>query len=372
METQNTKRKAQNIVAVGLMFLAGGICLAQNVRPDLKKTKSSNDLRSVFDGIAARGNESTVTVRAQGSAGREQVAFGTVVSDEGYILTKASEVVARKDLKVAAGSKEWPVRIVGVSEPLDLAMLKVDGDAGARWKQVEWADLNQAKVEVGEWVATCGPAAMMKQEPVAVGVVSVGRRKIAGQSGFLGVMMGNAPDNGGAAIEQVITGSAAEKAGVKVGDTIIAVGGKPVHNGADLKEQITAYHPGDAVVFTVRRAKSGQSEDLQATLGLGLEEQAEEPSQFSMEKLLGGAVSKRASDFASVFQHDTVIRPVDCGGPIVDLSGKVIGINIARAGRTETYALPADIVVPMIEPLESGRLAPVNANASSTRPKKQD
>ena len=66
---------------------------------------------------------------------------------------------------------------------------------------------------------------------------------------------------------------------------------------------------------------------------------------MSPEALLGGNVRfKRSSDFVSVFQHDTVIRPVDCGGPIVDLSGKVIGINIVR-GRvwTETYALPAGL-----------------------------
>ena len=54
---------------------------------------------------------------------------------------------------------------------------------------------------------------------------------------------------------------------------------------------------------------------------------------------------------------------MDCGGPLVDLSGKVIGINIARAGRTETYALPADVVQALLGPLENGKLAPVNANA---------
>jgi serine protease Do len=46
----------------------------------------------------------------------------------------------------------------------------------------------------------------------------------------------------------------------------------------------------------------------------------------------------------------------------VDLEGRVIGINIARAGRTESYAIPADIVTSLLEPLKSGKLAPVNAN----------
>jgi serine protease Do len=91
-----------------------------------------------------------------------------------------------------------------------------------------------------------------------------------------------------------------------------------------------------------------------------------------METMLGGPVSKRASDFPAVFQHDTVLRPADCGGPLVDLSGKAIGINIARAGRTETYALPADIITPLLEPLMSGKLAPVNANEAATQPGVKD
>ncbi len=364
-----------------LVSVVAGMCgrgFAQNVQAKSSDTKSSDALRKVFAVLVARGNESTVLVRAnrvEGS-GREQVAFGTVVGmegNDGYVLTKASEVAGRKALKVTVGEEELAARIVGVSEPLDLAMLRVTGGGAGKegmWKPVEWAELK--KPEVGEWVATCGPVAMMKDEPVAVGVVSVGRRPIPGRSGFLGVGMDNAPNEGGAVIQQVLTGSAAEQAGIKVGDTIVAVGGKAVHNGVELREEVGSFRPGDVVVLSVKRAKSAVAEELTVTLGVGLEEQAEEPSPMSLEALLGGKVSTRASDFTAVFQHDTVIRPVDCGGPLVDLSGKAIGINIARAGRTETYALPADLVVPMLEPLESGKLAPVNANASSTRPKGKD
>jgi serine protease Do len=81
-----------------------------------------------------------------------------------------------------------------------------------------------------------------------------------------------------------------------------------------------------------------------------------------MQVLTGGPVSPRASDFPAVYQHDTIVAPNQCGGPIVDLDGHALGINIARAGRTETYALPADLILPLIEPLKSGKLAPVNAN----------
>jgi serine protease Do len=48
----------------------------------------------------------------------------------------------------------------------------------------------------------------------------------------------------------------------------------------------------------------------------------------------------------------------------VDLDGKVVGINIARAGRTETYAVPAEAVRQLLPELMSGKLAPREENPS--------
>ena len=39
-----------------------------------------------------------------------------------------------------------------------------------------------------------------------------------------------------------------------------------------------------------------------------------------------------------------------CGGPVVDLNGNVIGINIARAGRIKTYTIPAADILALLEP----------------------
>jgi serine protease Do len=72
------------------------------------------------------------------------------------------------------------------------------------------------------------------------------------------------------------------------------------------------------------------------------------------QNMMGGELSRRALGFDSVLQHDTVLRPADVGGPIVDLDGHVVGINIARAGRVESYALPAATLGPLIEALRSG------------------
>lgn len=54
--------------------------------------------------------------------------------------------------------------------------------------------------------------------------------------------------------------------------------------------------------------------------------------------------SDRRSGFPSIFVHDVVLAPNQCGGALVDSRGNVIGINIARRDRHETLAVPATTV----------------------------
>src|SRR5207253_2773616 len=73
---------------------------------------------------------------------------------------------------------------------------------------------------------------------------------------------------------------------------------------------------------------------------------------------MGGELSHRLNGFPTILQHDTALKPSDCGGPLVDLDGKVVGINIARAGRTETWAIPSELIQPIIAELKSGNFPP--------------
>ncbi len=54
-----------------------------------------------------------------------------------------------------------------------------------------------------------------------------------------------------------------------------------------------------------------------------------------------GRLSRRASDFPLALQHDAVVPPGECGGPVVGMRGEVLGVNIARFDRIGTYAIPA-------------------------------
>ena len=84
---------------------------------------------------------------------------------------------------------------------------------------------------------------------------------------------------------------------------------------------------------------------------------------------MGGGISNRHNDFPAVLQHDSVLRPADCGGPLVDLSGKVVGVNIARGGRTETYCVPSEALLGLMYDLMSGRLDPTIVAAKTAAQK---
>ena len=66
-----------------------------------------------------------------------------------------------------------------------------------------------------------------------------------------------------------------------------------------------------------------------------------------------------------MLQTDMVVDAKDCGGPVVDLDGNVLGINIARAGRVETWVLPSEVIRPLLPDLKAGKFAPVAVKAAA-------
>ena len=51
-------------------------------------------------------------------------------------------------------------------------------------------------------------------------------------------------------------------------------------------------------------------------------------------------VSLRRAGFPVVLIHDTIAGRRQCGGPVFDLEGQVVEVNIARFHRCSTFAIP--------------------------------
>jgi len=299
--------------------------------------RDSTPVKSAFRSVVAEAARCTVRIKCDG----QDAALGTIVGPDGWILTKASELKGNVVCRLADG-RELPASIVGINKQHDLAMLKIPASG---LPVIPWST---NKPGVGQWLAAAGTA----EDPLALGVLSVPQRRIPPISGVLGVNL-KPGDQGPAQIEKVLPGSPAEKAGLKDGDIITHVDGQPINNGPELVAAIKQRRVGDLVRLNVKRGQSV----LAIAVKLGVIE-TPGTQKREMQNRMGVGISGRHDDFPAVLQHDAVVRPSDCGGPVVDLSGKVVGVNIARGGRTETYCIPTDVLLGLMYDLMSGRLAP--------------
>jgi serine protease Do len=173
-------------------------------------------------------------------------------------------------------------------------------------------------------------------------------------SGYLGVVLEPSED-GLPTIGRITRGSPAEKAGLKVGDVVLTVAGRVVKTTDRLIATIQALRPGQSVSITIKRGDD--EHEVTAKLDRFPLDLLSRSERMNM---MGSELSHRLGGFPVILQHDLLIKPQDCGGPLVDLDGKTVGINIARAGRTESYAIPSDAVQALIPELKSGKLAPMD------------
>ena len=67
--------------------------------------------------------------------------------------------------------------------------------------------------------------------------------------------------------------------------------------------------------------------------------------------------SKPYADFPTLFEHDIPLSLGQCGGPLIDLSGKAVGITMYR-GTYGCMAIPGDCIERLLpELMKPGRLA---------------
>ncbi|MGA2257220.1 MAG: PDZ domain-containing protein [Thermoguttaceae bacterium] len=300
--------------------------------------KNNDQIRSLLKPTVAAAAAATVRVFGDDHA----VALGTVVAADGLIVTKASQLTSKLECQLADGRK-LPATVVGQDEATDLALLRVDVK---NLTPIVWAT---APAMPGSLVTATGPG----EGPSMIGVISDVPQPMPGpnrrnqQHGWLGVILGPAGD--GAEVQDVSPESAAEKAGIKNGDQIKRLDGQEIHSGDQLIETLSKMPPNKKVAMVVGR--KDKELELEATLGRS-------PGHLPQDNWGGGPFSDRRWGFAAVIPHDLAIAPTDCGGPLVDIDGRCLGVNIARALRVASYALPPRVVQETIEKLRAHTKTP--------------
>jgi serine protease Do len=159
-------------------------------------------------------------------------------------------------------------------------------------------------------------------------------------------------------VQRVLEDSGAAQAGMKEGDVVTELNGTAVTTREALIEAIRQHSPGDIVRLTIRRGE----EQLTLEATLGEYNSVMNGNREDFQNTLGGQLSQRRAGFPLAIQHDTVLSPSQCGGPIVDIQGRAVGLNIARASRVGSYAIPSSEIQPLLEELKTGRM--VNATVT--------
>jgi serine protease Do len=310
-----------------LAQLAGAQDAAVSTRLPRNRFRSGEATLRAFAPVSGATRNSIVKFNVDGAT----VALGTVVDRNGLALTKASELKKGKLTCWLASEKEVSVELISIDEEEDVALVRVQ--AGGL-KPIQWAE---GEVAVGQWAITPGIA----ETPQAVGIISALPRRIRPQRALIGVQF----DYGGSApkIQELLPGLGASKAGLKPGDVIVAVNGAAVTNREQIVEALREFREGQTVKLRVQRAgkEFGVEVRMMVPRAGQLSGGSDSPQR---RRRLDGEVSQRADGFEVAIEHDTVLPPWLCGGPLVNLEGKAIGLNIARASRVTTYALPSRLV----------------------------
>ncbi len=263
--------------------------------------------------------------------GRKEIGYGVVISEDGLILAKASEVNSVAGLAVTVDETNYrEVKVLAVDPTWDVALLKVEASGLVPVVYAETSALPQ-----GMWVVANGATTRTTRRLLA-GIVSAKTREIPASGGAaLGVILN--PKAKGLEIDDVNEKSGAKEAGLRKGDVILAIEGKKVKKIEQIGEILKDRKAGSTVKMTFRREGQEITADVRlAARGEMFTDQMNRNDQMS------GDFSPRRSGFPRVMQHDILGSRQVQGGPLLDLDGKCVGMNIARANRAESFAIPVE------------------------------
>lgn len=291
-------------------------------------------------------------------SGGNQVALGTIVTADGYALTKRSELGPDPGLFEArlADGRSVAARFVESIPDYDLALLQLDATG------LQPARFVEADLPLGSFLVASG----ITGEPVAFGVLSVLARNLSAErKGFLGIGVESAPD-GNVVVRSVTPDSAAAAAGLQPDDVITEIDGKEVQSAMQLIKSISGREPDATIEISYLRdgRRSTTSARLRsraelARMGFNLD-----PSAYDLTSRMGADLNRQRGGYPSAIQHDLPLKSNQMGGPLVDLDGNIVGINIARAGRINSFALPASAILGILDGLDLGNRSDRTAGES--------
>ena len=107
----------------------------------------------------------------------------------------------------------------------------------------------------------------------------------------------------------------------------------------DMRSFLTKVDPKVTIIAKIKR----DGQEIEKSITLGAYPSGSGHAADNMDK------SGRRDGFSTVILHDANLQTDKCGGPIFDLSGNFLGMNIARNSRVRSYALPSSVIKAFVD-----------------------
>mgnify|MGYP000606677236 FL=1 len=272
--------------------------------------------------------------------GRKEIGYGVVISSSGHILTKASEIQSILSLTLTVNQQNYhEVKVLLVDQTWDVALLKVEAS-----DLIPVIYAPTSAVLQGTWVVANGATTRTTRRLLA-GIISAKIREIPASGGAaLGVIIKVKAKS--LVIDKINDKSGAKEVGLLEGDVILSIEDQKIKKIDDITEALKNRKAGSTVKLVVRR------KDQEMAFNVRLFARGELFSdQTNRNDQMSGDFSLRRSGFPRIMQHDILGSRKIVGGPLLDLDGHCIGMNIARANRAESFAIPVEDLKELAERL---------------------
>lgn len=276
-------------------------------------------------------DDACVDVYSKLADGEKLSIVGTVIKATPFIVSKSSMVAQEPVTK--QGASELKLEVVARDNENDLVLLKSP-------------NTNSTGVDISKFAGDLPVIGsfLITPDSDGEGLISIVSTKTFASRkqqsrGFLGVVPADYKDGGGAILEEVTEGGAAERAGLEVGDVVTKLNETPITTHMEMRSFLGAVDPNATVTATFTRGE----EELQRSTRLDAFPSFSNHAADRMDK------SGRRDGFSQVIPHDADLKPEDCGGPLFDLNGNFVGLNIARNSRVRSYAIPRSVVKSLVE-----------------------
>ncbi|MCP4099085.1 MAG: PDZ domain-containing protein [Planctomycetaceae bacterium] len=304
----------------------------------LEKPKTFPELRDfskVFKSLEAKLDNAQVVIKSRLDE-QSQTVWGTRIfrKGRGNLISKSTLVGTEPRVQLGNGSS-LAAEVVARDPKNDLVLLQVD------FRDVGGIDLSRIKGDLAEQPGRL----LLMPDAEGDGSIStwgsnffaVPRTRASG--GYLGVVIGSRDNK--VVFEEVQDG-AAKKAGLEAGDVVLKLDDKSVRQRNDVFRFLSNQDVNNRIDVTVRR--DGEEITKQVILG----KRPAKKSRHIADDFDGGK-SVRRDGFSRVVSHDADLRPEQCGGPVFDIDGNFLGVNISRFSRTRAYVIPRTVIKEFID-----------------------